>query len=505
MKPVTLHGPGSEVVSTFLNLLQRSAVGAQAATGGDATLLTPTNGEFANELGAMRRGADVRHYQLTALVDGQLAIVDRSLDWRDRIIDAVVFVCGVGTNRLLGSAADTAFATLPGAVTERVVVNRYLGTGAFSNTATGASVATGAAPVNGVDVVRSYAVELTAGLWLYAAPGDGSLRVFNATGVGVDLLLRVTGYGQTAKRSTPLSDGSAPATSPAAGATGNAAYLQGVPISTTPPLAGQTLAFDGVEYAPVSGGGGGGVPASVLLRDGTRTMTGNLDLGANRIKDLGAPEDVADAVRLDTLTTALAGVASLDAANVFTELQTLSKGSGTWGNPIPVAAFRHDNGSGSAWQGVAVRFEVKNSGAPAIPYGYVVARAHGVGGDANDNFVEMRPAHAAGDPPVGLRVRCNVAGAVWGAELLLAASDGTPTLQPCRESGSGDVDLAITGLGAGVVRLPAATGFVGTVLEILALTRPIGVQAFAVNASGGPRPCWSTGTGWVFADGTPLS
>ena len=40
---------------------------------------------------------------------------------------------------------------------------------------------------------------------------------------------------------------------------------------------------------------------------------------------------------------------------------------------------------------------------------------------------------------------------------------------------------------------------------VAALTRPIGVQAFAVNASGGPRPCWSTGTGWILADGTPLS
>jgi hypothetical protein len=199
------------------------------------------------------------------------------------------------------------------------------------------------------------------------------------------------------------------------------------------------------------------------------------------------------------------GVAMLNAANVFTELQTLSKGSGTWGNPIPVAAFRHNNGGGSSWQGVAVRFEVKNDSAPAISYGYVVARAYGVGGDANNNLVEMRPAFSAGDPPVGLRVRCNVASAIWGVELLLAASGGTPLLQPCRESGSGDVDLTLQGLGAGVVRLPAATGFVGTVATITALTKPAGTMAFATNASGGPKPCWSTGSGWVLADGSALS
>ena len=199
------------------------------------------------------------------------------------------------------------------------------------------------------------------------------------------------------------------------------------------------------------------------------------------------------------------GVAMLGAANVFTDLQTLSKGSGTWGAPIPVAAFRHNNGGGSSWQGVAVRFEVKNDGSPAIPYGYVVARAHGCGGDANDNLVEMRPAFSAGDPPVGLRVRCNVASAIWGVELLLAASGGSPTFQPCRESGSGDVDLTLRGLGAGVVRLPAATGFVGTVAEINALTRPAGAMAFATNASGGPKPCWYDGAGWILADGTTLT
>ena len=146
------------------------------------------------------------------------------------------------------------------------------------------------------------------------------------------------------------------------------------------------------------------------------------------------------------------GVALLDAANVFTDLQTFGKSSGSWGTPIPVAAFRHNNG-GSSWQGVGVRFEVKSGSGPAITYGYVLARAHGCGGDANDNLVEMRPAFSAGDPPVGLRVRCNVASAIWGVELLLAASGGTPLLQPCRESGSGDVDLAIAGLGTGGVRV----------------------------------------------------
>jgi len=209
-----------------------------------------------------------------------------------------------------------------------------------------------------------------------------------------------------------------------------------------------TSAAPGTDVDGLSGGGGDFLP-----RDGSQAMAGNLDLGGNKIANLSPPEIDSDAARLDTVSAAVAGLPALGGANVFTELQTLSKGSGTWGNPIPVAAFRHNNGGGSAWQGVAVRFEVKNDGAPAIPYGYVVARAHGVGGDANDNFVEMRPAHSAGDPPVGLRVRCAVAGAIWGAELLLAASGGTPLLQPCRESGSGDVDIAIAGLGTGGVRV----------------------------------------------------
>lgn len=172
------------------------------------------------------------------------------------------------------------------------------------------------------------------------------------------------------------------------------------------------------------------------------------------------------------------GVATLDAANVFTDLQTLSKSSGTWGAPIPAAAFRHNNGP-SSWQGVGVRFEVKNGSDPAITYGYVLARAHGCGGDANDNLVEMRPAFSAGDPPVGLRVRCNVASAIWGVELLLAASGGTPLLQPCREAGSGDVDIAIAGLGTGGVRIGThgTTVHDGTVQTVDATTTTVWSKA----------------------------
>ncbi len=241
------------------------------------------------------------------------------------------------------------------------------------------------------------------------------------------------------------------------------------------------------------GGGGGGGPV---------TIADISDAGAAGADVLAAATE-ADA-RTALGAAAAAGAVSLDAANVFTDLQTLSKSSGSWGTPIPVAAFRHNNG-GSSWQGVGVRFEVKSNSAAPITYGYVIARAYGSGGAANNNLVEMRPAFSAGDPPVGLRVRCNVASAIWGVELLLAASGGSPTFQPCRESGSGDVDLTLQGLGAGVVRLPAATGFVGTVAEINALTRPAGAMAFATNASGGPKPCWSTGSAWVLADGSSLS
>ena len=241
------------------------------------------------------------------------------------------------------------------------------------------------------------------------------------------------------------------------------------------------------------GGGGGGGPV---------TIADISDAGAAGADVLAAATE-ADA-RTALGAAAAAGAVSLDAANVFTDLQTFGKSSGSWGTPIPVAAFRHNNG-GSSWQGVGVRFEVKSNSAAPITYGYVIARAYGSGGTANNNLVEMRPAFSAGDPPVGLRVRCNVASAIWGVELLLAASGGTPLLQPCRESGSGDVDLTLQGLGAGVVRLPAATGYVGTVAEINALTRPAGVMAFATNASGGPKPCWSTGSAWVLADGSSLS
>lgn len=324
----------------------------------------------------------------------------------------------------------------------------------------------------------------------------------------------------------------------------DAAYIRGRLVASTAPTSGQVLAWNAgsSQWEPAAGGGSSptlaegdliirgasaderlaiGGAGKVLTSNGTTatwevgspiTTQGDLAVG----DATGAPVRLAKGAEGKVLragaTTVMwddppapSGVAMLGAANVFTDLQTFGKSSGTWGAPIPVAAFRHNNGGGSSWQGVAVRFEVKNDSAPVISYGYVVARAYGVGGDANNNLVEMRPAFSAGDPPVGLRVRCNVASAIWGVELLLAASGGSPTFQPCRESGSGDVDLTIRGLGAGVVRLPAATGFVGTVTEITALTRPAGVMAFATNASGGPKPCWSTGSAWVLADGSALS
>ena len=68
-----------------------------------------------------------------------------------------------------------------------------------------------------------------------------------------------------------------------------------------------------------------------------------------------------------------------------------------------------------------------------------------------------------------------------------------------------DVDLTLTGLGAGGVVLPNARPLVGTVANITALTRPAGTMGFATDASGGAKPCWSTGSGWVLADGTTLT
>jgi len=221
--------------------------------------------------------------------------------------------------------------------------------------------------------------------------------------------------------------------------------------------------------------------------------------------DTGALSYVAKATwqTIPTGSVDLSSYARFDTAQTFTDLQTFSKGSSTWGIPIPVAAFRHNNGGGSAWQGVAVRLEVKNDGSPARPYGYVVARAYGSGNDANNNFVEIRPAFSAGDPPVGLRARCNVASAIWGAELLLAESGGSPTLQPCRESGTGDVDFVITSLGTGVVKLPkVALANIQSTDYLRSMNYVSGTMAIATDTPNGPLPAWSSAGCLVFGDGS---
>lgn len=257
MKPITLHGPGSEVVSAFLNLLQRSVMGAEPATGGDASRLTPSNGELANDLAAQRRGADTRSHQVLGLDDGHFAIVDRSLDWRDREVDVVAFALGGGTSRAIGQVADTDLASLPGAVVRGVVFGCYLGTGAVASLATGVAVAVDTPPVCGVGTFRSYAVEVLSGLWLYCDPVDGSLRLYNATGILQDFKVRVTAFGATAKRSAPLPDGTAPAIAPATAATGDAAYLLGRHLALAPaPHVGDALVFDGTEWVPGSAGAG---------------------------------------------------------------------------------------------------------------------------------------------------------------------------------------------------------------------------------------------------------
>ena len=90
--------------------------------------------------------------------------------------------------------------------------------------------------------------------------------------------------------------------------------------------------------------------------------------------------------------------------------------------------------------------------------------------------------------------------------VVVAASGGSPVLRPCVEGiTTPDVDLTLTGLGAGGVVLPNARPLVDTVANITALTRPAGTMGFATDASGGAKPCWSTGSGWILASGSALT
>ena len=86
--------------------------------------------------------------------------------------------------------------------------------------------------------------------------------------------------------------------------------------------------------------------SSVVLRDGTQALTGNLSFGGNKITNLGAPSAPTDAANKDYVDTAVAGAGGLPAGTNGTVL-TFAGGVAVWSGPGGVGTYLKGNSAGS--------------------------------------------------------------------------------------------------------------------------------------------------------------
>ena len=176
MKVATSYVTGDDLPSADFNTLMQVARGWKAAS---ASSVTGTAGRDGVHFG-----------KATGLANATATTIDSNHDWRDRVLTVHAFDLG-GANLLPGESTDyTDWSTL-GAGTPGVLMG-YTGTGALSNTTTGAAVANGAPPVAGTGAGgTSYRVTIGANIYLYADPSTGALKAYNATGATVYQWLEV--------------------------------------------------------------------------------------------------------------------------------------------------------------------------------------------------------------------------------------------------------------------------------------------------------------------------
>jgi len=204
---------------------------------------------------------------------------------------------------------------------------------------------------------------------------------------------------------------------------------------------------------------------------------------------------------------AAAGAVSLDAANVFTALQTLSVADGSGNNPTVCAVVRHTASGGvGSWCGAAARFEASDGVTPQS-IGAVRARKHS---GTDGTLMELAPAYAGTLCPTGLRARATAASCINGVELIMGPSGTDPILQPCQETPPTNLGLTIQPIGTGVLRLKRPVVPSGTVADINGGTAPFnapvaGQLAWATNATGGPTLAIYTGSAWVMATVSALA
>ena len=174
---------GSQVPAALLNGLQDEQLGliaaSDASTGATSVAL---------------KGADGRWWTSpdAGIPDGELHVVDASVDWRSRRVWGVLRVLGAAARR--PGAADDHIPNDPTAAPNTRTFHGWTGSGGVG--AAAATVANGTPPVI---ADNQYAVLLDEGastsdrVWLYARPADGVLCVYNDSGATLHAELLVWG------------------------------------------------------------------------------------------------------------------------------------------------------------------------------------------------------------------------------------------------------------------------------------------------------------------------
>lgn len=174
---------GSQVPAALLNFVQDEQLGliaaSDASTGATSVAL---------------KGADGRWWTSpdAGIPDGELHVIDASIDWRSRRVWGVLRVLGAAARR--PGAADDHIPNDPTAAPNARTFHGWTGSGGVG--AAAATVANGTPPVI---ADNQYAVLLDEGastsdrVWLYARPADGVLCIYNDAGATLHAELLVWG------------------------------------------------------------------------------------------------------------------------------------------------------------------------------------------------------------------------------------------------------------------------------------------------------------------------
>lgn len=183
---------GTHVPSATFNAIQDEQLGLIPATDAPATLL---------------KGADIRWWTTidAGLADGELRIVDNSIDWKNRRLLGVFRALGAANRR--PGQADDHVGNDPALAVGTRSFDGWTGTGGVG--AAAATVANGTPPEladNAFAVVVDEGATSADRVYLYARPSDGALCIYNDSGATLHADLVVAGSGVAPTPGAPPPD-----------------------------------------------------------------------------------------------------------------------------------------------------------------------------------------------------------------------------------------------------------------------------------------------------------